>query len=129
MKVIIAGSRTITDYAEVVKAIEQSGYNITEIVSGGAKGVDTLGERYAEDHGLDCSVYIAQWKNLNADGALIKEGRFGKYNAKAGLDRNIEMAKYADALIAVYDGYSRGTKHMISVAKENNLEVFVYEIP
>ena len=129
MKVIIAGSRSIRDYFRVVEAVKQSNFEITEVVSGGAKGVDSLGELYAETNDIDCCIYIAQWKNLDAPGARIKEGPYGKYNVLAGLNRNVEMAEYADALIAVHDGKSTGTQHMIKVAVERGLKVSIYAVP
>ena len=111
VKVIIAGSRSIASYDVVRKAIRESYFDIDEVVSGNAKGVDRWGELYANQNNLDLVIFPANW------------GRYGK---SAGVMRNRKMAKYADALIAVWDGESRGTKHMIDIAKEYNLEVFVY---
>lgn len=113
MKAIIAGSRTIADYAEVERAVEASGINVTVVVSGGARGVDKMGERWAKEHRADVALFIPDWN------------RIGK---KAALVRNGEMADYADALIAVWDGESRGTWHMIKVAKEKGLVVYVHEV-
>jgi len=111
MKVIIAGSRDITDYSTVKAAYLKSGFDASEVVSGGARGVDYLGELLAKDFSISVKVFPADWN---------------KYGKRAGILRNIEMAKYADALIAVWDGESKGTAHMISEAKKNNLKVFVY---
>lgn len=106
MKLIIAGSRSITNPAIVYQHIEEvrsllRSYNddITEVVSGTAKGVDTIGESWAELNEIDIVQFPAPWKEL------------GKL---AGLSRNIEMAEYADGLIAIWDGYSTGTAHMIA---------------
>ena len=115
MKVIIAGSRDVTSY----KTVEQAIFNatmcgipeITEVVSGTARGVDMLGERYANDNGILIKRFAANWD------------RYGK---KAGYIRNQDMANYADALISVWDGVSRGSKHMINIAEENGLIVYVY---
>ena len=128
MKVIIAGSRTITDYKIVKKAIEDSKVEITEVVSGGAKGVDSLGEKYAEENNISCRYFYADWKNINAPNAVVKENKWGKYNAKAGLNRNEEMAEHGDVLIAVWDGKSTGTKHMINCMEKLNKKVYIYEI-
>jgi hypothetical protein len=73
---------------------------VTEIVSGGARGVDRLGERYARKRGLPCKVFPAQW---------------AKYGKSAGPIRNAEMAKYTDYGVAVWDGVSRGTANMIKL--------------
>lgn len=110
MKVIIAGSRTITDYKLVVKAAKESGFTITEVVCGAANGVDSLGERYAKENNIKLSYFYADWKSL------------GK---AAGIKRNEQMAHYSDALIAIYDGKSPGTKHMINYAKKKKLRVYI----
>ena len=110
MKTIIAGSRNIIDYHQVTKAVEESGFQITEVVSGGANGVDKLGEHLAKASLLHCKVFAADWN---------------KYGKRAGYVRNSQMAEYAEALIAVWDGKSRGTDHMIRTAKTQGLKVFV----
>lgn len=81
-----------------------------EIVSGGAKGADALGEKYAKEKGYKLKRFIAEWD---------------KYGKKAGILRNHEMAIYADALLAYWDGQSRGTKNMIDEARTNGLKVGV----
>ena len=100
MKLVIFGSREIEDMRTLENALEACGMasQVTEIVSGGARGVDRLGERYARQRGLPCTVFPAQW---------------GKYGKSAGPIRNAEMAEYADYGVAVWDGVSRGTAKMI----------------
>lgn len=110
MKVIIAGSRDITDYDFLLTAIVKSGFPISEVVSGTARGADRLGERYAADCKLSIAKFPAQWD---------------VYGKSAGYIRNSEMAQYADALIALWDGQSRGTMHMIDLARRQQLKVFV----
>jgi len=127
MKVIIAGSRSITDFETVKKAIEACPFSVTEVVSGGAKGVDKLGEWYADGENIPIKVFKPSWSNLEAPGAIVKTNWHGKYNARAGIDRNEQMGDYADALIAVWDGHSRGTKHMIGYMNKLDKEVFVYD--
>jgi hypothetical protein len=102
MKVIIAGSRDIIDYSEVEKAVEESGFEITEVVSGKADGVDTLGERWADEHGVPVKPFPAKWAS---------------HGKAAGRWRNREMSLYADALVAVWDGNSNGTHNMIGQMK------------
>ena len=111
MKTIIAGSRTVTEFRSVVKAIEASGFDITEVVSGTARGVDQLGEQYARAMGKLIKRFPAEWD---------------KYGKSAGYKRNEVMAEYADALIAVWDGKSRGTSHMIDLARKQGLQVYVH---
>ena len=109
MKVIVAGSRTIHDYALVVNAIHASGYEIDELVSGGARGVDSMGETWAYAHNVPIKQFPAEWD---------------KYGKSAGFRRNEVMAKYADALILVWDGQSHGSAHMLKTARAQCLIVF-----
>lgn len=113
MKTIIAGSRGINDYRVVKEAIEESGFTITEIVSGGARGVDRLGEKYAEIYNIPVRIYPANWD------------RWGKC---AGMIRNADMAKDAEALIAIWDGESKGTFGMIRIAETSGLRVYIKKI-
>lgn len=112
MKVIVAGSRTISDLTLVAEAIRESGFEITEVVSGGAMGVDRAGERWAKNAQIPVRQFIPDWK---------REGK------RAGFIRNRQMAEYADALVAVWDGKSRGTEHMIREAKRRVLKIYVAE--
>jgi len=84
-----------------------------EIVSGHANGADKLGERYAKENNLKLTLFPANW-DLN-----------GK---SAGYIRNYEMAKYADVLIAFWDGKSKGTMDMISQANKRDLIVIGFNI-
>lgn len=111
MKTIIAGSRNIKDLEIVECAIKSSEFKITEIVSGGARGVDKLGEEYARKNKIPVTKFPAQWD---------------KYGKSAGYKRNVEMANYADCLIAIWDGESKGTGHMIDTANTYCLNTFVY---
>lgn len=125
MKVIVAGSRSIRLYTIVEKAINRAFnqwlredlahwklYIQPEIVSGGAYGVDFFGEQYANKHKLPLKVFPADWD------------RFGK---SAGIRRNLEMSKYADRLIAVWDGQSRGTQHMINCMQKAAKPVYIHK--
>jgi hypothetical protein len=128
LKTIIAGPRDFEDYEVVKKAIEESGFEIAEVCSGKAQGVDTLGEDWADENKIKIKPFPAKWKDLDVEGAVIKEGKFGKYNAMAGFTRNQEMADYADALIAINKGDTSGTADMIKRAKAKGLKVFIYEV-
>lgn len=111
MKTIIAGSRTITDYSAVLEAIERSGFAITEVVSGGARGVDNLGARWAVKNRIHVKVFLPDWDHL------------GK---KAGMVRNHQMAHYAEALIAIWNGYSPGTGNMIETMQKLGKAVHIH---
>lgn len=112
MKVIIAGSRTVSDYSIINDAIKKSCFTITEVVSGTCKGVDKLGEFYAKQHNIPIKQFPADWSK-------------GK---SAGYLRNAEMANYADALIAIQHNNSKGTQHMINLATKKGLKVFILKV-
>jgi len=133
MKVIVAGSRHITDYQLVSQVISNtiSKYNIsvTEIVSGCADGPDTLGEQWALENGIKVEPFEIDWNDITVPNALIKTNKWGKqYNARAGFQRNERMAEYGDVLIAIWDGKSSGTKDMIDRATKHGLLVLAYTI-
>lgn len=111
--VIIAGSRTFEDYSLLAAKCDTflsdkvGKYRIT-IISGAAKGADSLGERYGKERGYEIERCQPDWKHL------------GKI---AGPLRNKAMASRADALIAFWDGQSRGTRNKIRTAQKNGLQV------
>lgn len=114
-KIIIAGGRDFMDYNLLKKKADKilQEKKVTHkivIISGCARGADTLGLRYASENAFDAEEYPADWD---------------KYGKKAGYMRNVEMAENADALIAFWDGKSKGTKHMIDIATERNLLIRV----
>ena len=135
IRVIVAGSRDFNDYELMKNQLDIIFQNVSPnviIVSGKARGADTLGEKYADENGLQKAPFPADWKNLEAPGAVIKQGLYGPYNAKAGPDRNIKMAEYAaeqgnGAVVAFWAGDKGGTYHMIKTGKEYGLQVRVIE--
>lgn len=113
MKTIIAGSRDFVDSDFLVDHMwhRPDEMQITEVVSGGARGADKLGEAYGSFISVPVTVFPAKWK---------------QYGPAAGPIRNVEMAKYADALIAFWDGKSKGTKHMIHTMLDLKKPVLVF---
>lgn len=113
-KIIIAGGRDFNNYAllkgYVDKFLSTYPSDSIEIVSGNARGADKLGERYAKEHNLPVKLFPANWD---------------KYGKRAGYLRNQEMADYANMLIAFWDRKSKGTNHMINIAKKAGLIVKV----
>ena len=109
-RVIIAGGRSFKDYNRLCSICDYMLQNQTdiEIVSGTAMGADKLGEQYALERGYKIARFPAKWD---------------EYGRAAGFIRNEEMAKYADGLIAFWDGKSKGTGHMIDLAKKYNLKI------
>lgn len=123
MKLIIAGTRTATE-AQVRKALDRfqiDTLGVAEVVSGGNKnwdwrsqsmiGADYWGEAWAKSKGIGVTRFPAQWD---------------RYGRSAGPRRNRVMAEYADALLAIWDGKSRGTQSMIEEALNLGLTAFVY---
>lgn len=111
MKTILAGSREGITYDNVLKAMETCPWTPTEIVSGKARGVDTLGEKWAKENDIPIKEFRADWN---------------KHGGIAGILRNEEMGKYADALVAVWDGESKGSKHMIDYATKKGLKIHIH---
>lgn len=111
MKLIIAGSRDFADYDLLKKSVDALiGEEPVEIISGGARGADSLGKWYATVNNFPVTTVLPDWK---------------KYGRAAGPLRNGEMAKIADTLIAFWDGESSGTRDMIRQATEKGLRVHV----
>lgn len=112
MKVIIAGSRSFNNYPFLHRKCAHLIGDRKEvtIISGTARGADVLGERFAKLRGYKIEQHPADW------------GKFGK---SAGYVRNEKMARVSDCLIAFWDGKSRGTRHMIDLAKKHGLKVRV----
>jgi hypothetical protein len=112
VRCIIAGSRTATKQ-QVKDALAACPFTaaITTVVSGTARGADTFGEEWAAWAKKAVVRYPADWD------------RYGK---RAGYVRNQHMAENAEALLAVWDGASRGTGHMIDLANRHGLIVFVH---
>ena len=116
MRTIIAGSRSITNLITVKKAIDQSGFKITSVVCGMARGVDKCGEAWAKMNGVPVDPHPC----TSSDWTL--------YGKAAGMRRNERMSKVADALIAIWDGESSSTKDMIDRAKSKNLKVYIHMV-
>ena len=115
MKLIIAGSRTLKDTGLIDAAVDHYHLwdKISEIVSGGARGIDQAAIEYASEANSPCKVFPADWE---------------QYGKSAGYIRNVEMATYADALLAIWDGHSKGTLHMITEMHKRNKPVHVMEV-
>ncbi len=109
MKLLIAGSRGITDFDLSAHIPPET----TVIISGGAKGVDTLAEKYADEHGYD---------------KIIIKPDYNTYGRGAPLRRNEEMVELADMVLVIWDGQSRGTKYTANYAKKKNKPTIIVEV-
>lgn len=107
MKVAIIGSRglTVKDLGTYLPE------GTTEIVSGGAKGVDSSAREYALKHGIKFTEFLPE---------------YDKYGRSAPLKRNINIIEYSDIVLAFWDGKSRGTKFVIDNCKKLGVPVKVY---
>lgn len=129
MKVVIAGSRDIWDATVISDAIKVSNFLITEGVSGCASGVDSVAADILRQHGIPVKDFPAKWGDLEVEVVRVAYRGGQPYNVLAGFQRNERMADYADALIAVWDGTSKGTKHMIDCMVKRSKPYFVYSPP
>lgn len=109
MKVAVIGSRGLS-VSDLGRYLPE---NTTEIVSGGAKGVDTSAREYALEHGIKLTEFLPEYT------------RFGR---SAPLKRNITIIEYSDIVLAFWDGKSRGTKFVIDNCRKLGVEVRVYII-
>lgn len=109
MKIAIVGSREYPNLNQVVKYVESLPKD-TEIISGGARGVDKIAEVTAKRLGLRTSIFLADW-----DKGLC-----------AGFQRNWDIVRACDILVAFWDGKSRGTEHSISIGKALHKDVVIY---
>lgn len=114
MRVIIAGGRDFDDFELLSSEVEffetHHSSSYLTVICGGARGADNLGEKWAKASERSVVYHIPEWD---------------KYGKSAGYRRNVEMANDADALIAFWDGESKGTKHMIDIALDKGLLVQV----
>lgn len=110
MKLIIAGGREFDNFELLCSVMSKVKTPVEEVVCGGARGADELGQLWALERSIAVKYFPADWD------------RYGK---SAGYRRNEQMADYADALLAFWDGESRGTKHMIDIATKAELLVHV----
>jgi YspA, cpYpsA-related SLOG family len=113
MKLIIAGSRTFTDYQMLCQVLAQDKSRITQVITGGARGADQLGYRWAWKHAIKHQLFRADWE------------RFGK---SAGVRRNYQMAQIGDVLVCFWDGVSKGSAHMVQCMRQLGKPVVVVRV-
>ena len=115
MKVIVAGSRSIEEFSivdEILNSIKKT-VNISKVISGTARGVDKLGEKWAKENHIQIEHYPADWN---------------KYGKSAGYRRNAEMAVMGDLLVCIWDGESRGSQHMYDCMVQLKKPTYLYNL-
>lgn len=110
MKIGVVGSRSFKDYELLKQTLDSLSFEITQIISGGASGADTLAEWYALEKKIPLKVFRPDWK------------KFGK---RAGFLRNTDIVKNSEHVIAFWDSLSRGTLDSINKAKNLNIPVTI----
>ena len=108
MKVAVIGSRSLT----VQNLEEYLPQGVTEIVSGGAKGIDTCAREYAQREGVKLTEFLPD---------------YSRYGRGAPLRRNLEIIRYTDQVIAFWDGQSHGTRFVIEECRKQRKKVTVYQ--
>ena len=101
-KVAVVGSRTFNDY-DLLKDELESLERIDVIVSGGAKGADSLAQQYADEKNIETKIHLPEWE---------------KYGRAAGPKRNQKIIRESDVVVAFWDGKSRGTLSSIKIAEK-----------
>jgi len=109
--VAVVGSRSMADYAKVTRCLDKIPC-IVGIVSGGARGADSLGARYANEHSLQLKEHIPDWN---------------KYGKSAGFRRNHRIISDADYVVAFWDGMSKGTAHSIQLTIDSDTPGIIYK--
>lgn len=107
MKIAVVGSRglKVNDLGRYLPS------GVTEIVSGGARGIDTCAREYAEKNRIKLTEFLPQYE---------------KYGRSAPLKRNLQIIDYADLVLAFWDGNSKGTKYVIEQCKKQNKEIKIF---
>lgn len=113
MIISITGSRTITDYKLLCLAVNESRFDITKIISGGAAGIDSLARVYAYNHSIPFEEYPADWK---------------KFGRRAGPIRNREMEKEIEGAIVLWNGASKGTLDYIKLVQASKKPLYLKQV-
>lgn len=110
----IVGSRIFEDYKMLKQTVDEirMRFNVVKIVSGGARGADSLGERYAKENNIETLIFYPDWT---------------KHGKKAGFLRNVTIVDNSDMILAFWDRVSNGTKHTITIANAKNKRVLIKE--
>jgi hypothetical protein len=113
MKLAIIGSRGYNNYEQVSAILNEYKSQVVLVISGGAKGADTLGEKWALENNIETLIFPADWD---------------KYGKRAGYIRNEDIVKNCDFVIAFWDGKSKGTANSIALANKYNKPIKIINV-
>lgn len=115
MRVAIVGSRGYVSTIEMFKSLDalRAKLDITHIITGGARGVDTLAEKYGRERGIEVTIIKPEWD---------------KYGKAAGFVRNEEIMNNSEVAVIFWDGISRGTEHALAYAKAQRVLIYLFRI-
>lgn len=125
VKMVVIGVKEFSNrklISDVLNKAKES-YSDLTILNGGAKGVEAIAKEWAEMVGVPFMNFPIKWKDIDVEGADVREGPYGKFNARAGLDRNRLMLAEATHVLAFWDGVLRDTKFLTDYAKKQGLPV------
>lgn len=110
MKIAVVGSRTLGSLFLVERALRLSGFDVSEILTGDARGVDRAAATYATREGIPCRVFPANWR---------------QHGKQAGAIRNAALVEAADAVVAIWDGRSPGTRLTLEMARRKGRPSYI----
>lgn len=113
MKLAIIGSRTFNNYNQLNEVLEPYKSRITLVISGAAKGADSLGEKWANENNIETLIFPADWNT---------------YGKRAGFIRNEDIIKNCECVVAFWNGKSKGTAHSLSLCKKLNKPYKIIDI-
>ena len=130
-RILVAGSRSIKFEDKVFELLDKENLpkHDSVLISGGAKGIDTIGERWAEREGIEIDVFKAPWDILDVPHSIIKTNKFNmEYNVRAGYIRNVWMGVCCSIAIVLIRNNSKGSRHMIKYLNRLKKKVKVIEL-
>lgn len=112
MRYAIIGSRTFNDYEKFKESVDPHLPYITQIISGGATGADSLASDYTKEHNIPILVFKPEWD---------------KYGRSAGFIRNKLIVQSSDIVVAFWDMKSNGTKHSLMYAEKLKIKTIIID--
>lgn len=122
MNIAVIGSRGFSDYELLKEYLDKE--TITQVISGGAQGADSLAIDYAKEKGIPWKIHEANWQDITTPPVKVKYHPDGTpYNVLAGVNRNTLIVDDCDKLICFWDGLSTGSMDSMKKAKAFNKKI------